>query len=83
MEAIRIIYGPDLVPIFSHNIEIVSNVPEAKEVVFNLVFNKKHKKKSKATSFPSMFLLTLRARYYLFYRLFLFSKLEQLVLVQP
>jgi len=54
VEAIRTIYGPDLVPILFPNIEIASNVPEAKEVAFTLVFNKKHKKKGKATSFPSM-----------------------------
>ena len=54
MEAIRTIYGLDLVPIFFPNIEIASNVPEAKEVAFTLVFSKKHKKKGKATSFPSM-----------------------------
>ena len=50
MEVIRTIYGPDLVPIFSPNIEIAGDVPEAKEVAFTLVFNKKHKGKSKATS---------------------------------
>ena len=50
VEVIRTIYGPDLVPIFSPNIEIAGDVPEAKEVAFTLVFNKKHKGKSKATS---------------------------------
>ena len=54
MKAIRTIYGPNPVPIFSLDIEITVNVPEAEEVAFNLVSNKNYKVKDKASFFSFM-----------------------------
>jgi len=42
MEVMRTIYGLDLVPTFSPNVEIAINVLEAKEIVFTLVTSKKY-----------------------------------------
>ena len=44
----RTIYSLDLILISSPNVEITINVPEAKEVAFTLITNKKHKRKNKA-----------------------------------
>jgi len=55
VEVIRTIYGSSLVPTFSSDIEIAVDVPETEEVAFTLVSNKKYKRKSKASSFSSMF----------------------------
>ena len=75
VKAIRNIYSPDLILTSSSNIKITIDILEAEEVTFTLVFNKKHKRKSKVF-FPLLYLLlTLEVRHYLFYRLSLFSKL--------
>jgi len=50
VEAIRTIYGSDLVPTFSSDVEIAIDVSEAKEVAFTLATNKKHKEKSTAST---------------------------------
>ena len=69
VEAIRAIYGPNPVPMLFPNVKMVVDVLEAEEVIFTLVINKKHKRKSKASplsfvlfsDFRSKTLLILRA----------------------
>lgn len=46
----RTIYGSDLVPTSSSDVEMAIDVSEAKEVAFTLATNKKHKKKSTAST---------------------------------
>ena len=55
MEAIRSICGPDLVLMPAPDVEIAVDTPEAGEVAFTLVTNKKYKRKSKASFLSSMF----------------------------
>jgi len=62
VEVVRTIYGPGLIPTFSSDIEIAVDLPEAKEVVFTLVSNKKYKEKSKASFFYSMFFSDFRGK---------------------
>ena len=45
VEAIRTIYSPNLVPTSSFDVEIAGDSPEAEEVAFTLVINKKCKRK--------------------------------------
>lgn len=47
VKVMRTIYSLDLILISSPNVEITINVPEAKEVAFTLITNKKHKRKNK------------------------------------
>ena len=47
MEAIRTIYGYNIIPMSFPDIEMVVDVSEDKEVAFTLNNNKKHKEKSK------------------------------------
>jgi len=54
VKAIKTIYGSNLVPTSSSNIEMAVDVPEAEEVTFTLVSNKKHKEKRKVSSLSSM-----------------------------
>lgn len=54
MKAIRTIYSPNLVPISSFDVEIAGDSPEAEEIAFTLVINKKCKEKGKVFSFSSM-----------------------------
>jgi len=53
VKAIRTIYSLDLASIPYLDIEIAVDVPET-EVTFTLVTNKKHKRNSKVSSFPSI-----------------------------
>ena len=69
MEVIKTIYGPDLVSTFFLHIEMAVNVPNAKEVAFTLVSNKKYKEKGKVFFLFLCLSLTLKARNYSFYRL--------------
>ena len=52
MEFIETIYSADLIPMPFSNIKIAINL---QEVTFTLVTNKKYKRKSKVSFFPSMF----------------------------
>ena len=61
----RTIYGSNLVPISFSDIKIAINILEAKEVTFTLVTNKKHKKKSKTSSFPSISSSNFRSKTFL------------------
>ena len=69
MEVIKTIYGSDLVSTSSLHIEMAVNVPDAEEVAFTLVSNKKYKEKSKAFFLFLCLSLTLEARNQSFYRL--------------
>ena len=53
MKAMRTIYGPIPIPTPSSNVEMAVDTPEAEEVTFTLVTNKKHKSKGKVPSPPS------------------------------
>ena len=50
VEAMRTVYGPVPVPTPSPDVEMAVDAPEAKEVTFTLVTNKKHKGKGKVPS---------------------------------
>ena len=50
MKAMRTIYGPIPIPTPSSNVEMAVDTPEAEEVTFTLVTNKKRKGKSKVPS---------------------------------
>jgi len=54
VEAIRIIYNLDLVPMFSSDAEITVNILEAKDVTLTLVANKKYKEKNKVPFLSSI-----------------------------
>ena len=63
---IKTVNGPNPIPILSLDVKIVVDAPEAEEVTFTLVTNKKSKGKVKASSLPftnfrSKILLILRA----------------------
>jgi len=49
----RTIYGPIPIPTPSPDVEMAVDIPEAEEVTFTLVINKKHKSKGKVPSPPS------------------------------
>jgi len=53
VEAIRTVYGPNLIPTQSPDVKITVDVPETEEIAFTLVTNKKSKKKTKAFSLSS------------------------------
>jgi len=78
MEAMRTIYSHNFILILFSDIEMVVNTPEAEEVTFTLVTNKKGKRKKRPKCLLSLF-LTLRAKHCLFQGLFIFSRLELLV----
>ena len=50
VEAMRTVYGPNSIPTPSSNVEMDIDIPEAEEVAFTLVTNKK-RNKGKSTSF--------------------------------
>jgi len=50
VEAMRTVYGPVPVPTPSPDVEMAVDVPEAEEVAFTLVTNKKRKDKGKVPS---------------------------------
>ena len=50
MEAIRTVYDPVPVSTFSPNVEVAIDAPEAEEVAFTLITNKKRKGKDKIPS---------------------------------
>jgi len=54
VEAMKTIYGPDLIPTSSFDVEMAGNSPEAEDIAFTLVINKKCKEKGKVFSFSSM-----------------------------
>jgi len=60
VEAIRTVYGPDPILISSSNIEMAVDILEAEKVIFTLITNKKHKEKSKAPFFLSVFSTVVR-----------------------
>jgi len=53
MEAMRTIYGPDLIPTSSFDVEMAGDSPKAEDIAFTLVINK-NCKKGKVFSFSSM-----------------------------
>ena len=59
VEAIRTMYSPNFVPVFSSNTKIAVNVLEVEEVTFILVSNKKYKRKSKVFFFSSIIIQVL------------------------
>jgi len=62
VEAMRTIYGPDLILMFFPDVEMSIDVLEAEEVAFILVTNKKHKRKSKASFLSSMYFSNFRSK---------------------
>jgi len=66
---IEAIYGPDLILTPSPDIEMAVDIPEAEEVAFTLVTNKKCKRKDKFLLFIPYLPLTLEAIHHSFYRL--------------
>ena len=53
MKAIRTVYSSNHIPVPFSNVEIIVDIPEAKETAFILVINKNDKKKTKVSSFSS------------------------------
>ena len=74
MEAIKIIYSPDLVPTPFPEVKMAVDALEAKEVTFTLVTNKKCKRKSKASFLPSMSSSNFRSKTSLILHAILFFK---------
>jgi len=55
VEAMRSIYGSDLVLMPAPDVEMAVDTPETGEVAFTLITNKKYKRKSKASFLSFMF----------------------------
>jgi len=75
VEAMRTIYRFDLIPTHFPDVEMTINIPEAEEVAFTLVNNKKHKRKSKVSSLFSISSSDSKSKIFLISQTPLFSKL--------
>ena len=52
VETMRTVYGPNLIPTLSSDVEMVVNTPETEKVTFILVTNKKGERKAKVSFLP-------------------------------